>query len=125
MSELKTLKDIEIKNTWVLEPINFRGKVWKQGNSLMITVPSHIIKEYGLEAGVHLDILGKLVTPSEVKNKDRIVKQRFISHDLFTDLRQEAIKMRKELKKKEQGLHVQGQIDFIDYFFNITEEDLK
>lgn len=45
--------------------------------------------------------------------------------DTLIDLRQSTIEDVKELQTKEHSLHIQGQIDYMKWKFNLTDEDLK
>jgi len=40
--------------------LNFTAKTWKQGNSMLVTIPVYIRKNFGLKFGEELDFSAKI-----------------------------------------------------------------
>lgn len=58
-----------------IKPVNFEAKVWRQGNSLMVTIPSHIVKDFKIVAGDEIEVLMRILTKYEKENKGKFVKK--------------------------------------------------
>ena len=60
-------------------PFQFNAKIWKQGNSFIITIPIEIVKEYGMNESDYLHVTAILKDKNEVKEEREMnqLKYRF------------------------------------------------
>lgn len=52
-----------------MKPIQFDAKIWKQGGSMIITIPKEIHGFYNLKEGDILSLVGRVITQEELKER--------------------------------------------------------
>lgn len=58
--------------------IQFEAKIWKQGKSALITIPSEIVQLYGLTDENYLDISAKIIEKDKIKELQEIKRLKTI-----------------------------------------------